>query len=321
MRVIFMGTPEFAVPGLVALAAIPDVTVVSVVTRRDQPVGRGRALSAPPVKAAALARNLPVLQPGSLRRPDAQALLADLAPDLIVVAAFGQILPAAVLALPRYGCLNVHASLLPRFRGASPISAAILTGDTATGVTIMHMDVGLDTGDIISQAIMPVAADDTTASLTAKLAHLGADLLVRTVPSWVAGAIIPVPQNETLATLTRLIRKEDGAIDWRHAADAIARQIRAYIPWPGAQTNWQGQPLKVIAAHHGALDESTPLATSEIPGTVIAWGRGNAMHVGVICGAASVLILDVIQLPGKKALAATDVARGQPGLVGARLPS
>lgn len=319
MRAIFMGTPEFAVPGLVALAAMPDVTVVGVVTRRDQPVGRGRTLTAPPVKVAAQAHDLPVLQPGSLRKPAAQAMLADLAPDLIVVAAFGQILPPAVLDLPRYGCLNVHASLLPRYRGAAPISAAILHGDATSGITIMHMDVGLDTGDIISQSTLPIGANDTTATLTTKLAHLGADLLVRTIPAWVAGAIVPVPQDESLATLTRLIRKEDGRLDWTQTADALDHHIRAYTPWPGAYTIWQGQPLKIIASHPAARDEPSPPAASEPSGTIIAWGRGNAMRVGVICGAGSVLILDVIQLPGKKALTATDVARGQPGLIGAAL--
>ena len=323
LRAIFMGTPEFAVPSLLALTEVADVSVVGVVTRLDKPIGRSRTPEAPPVKVAALAHGLPVLQPGSLRKPAAQQVLADLAPDIIIVAAFGQILPAAILDLPRYGCLNVHASLLPRYRGASPIAAAILAGDAATGNTIMRMDVGLDTGDIIAQATLPIAPDDTTASLTAKLATQGANLLARTLPDWVAGSIQATPQDAALATTTSLIRKEDGRIDWALASSIIARQVRAFTPWPGSQTTWNGQPLKIIAAHPLTDDDHLPpdLALMATHGSIIAWGRGAAQRVAVRCGKQSALVLDVLQLPGKRATNAADVVRGQPTLVGAHLPS
>jgi methionyl-tRNA formyltransferase len=319
MRMIFMGTPEFAVPSLRALAALPGWEVVGVVTRQDKPAGRGSAPQPPPVKVAALALGLPVLQPGSLRKPAAQQQLAALAPDLIVVAAFGQILPPAVLDLPPYGCLNVHASLLPRHRGASPIATAILEGDEETGNTIMLMDAGLDTGGWIAQFAFAIAPDDTTATLTKRLAEQGARLIAQVVPGWIAGHYAPAPQPEADATMTRLIRKEDGIIDWRHDAAMIDRQIRAYTPWPGTQTTWQGKPLKILAAHPLA---ETDHALSDLdvtlpPGTVIAWGRGAEQRLAVICGEQSLLVLDMVQLPGKRAGAAADIARGQPALIGA----
>ncbi len=323
MRAIFMGTPDFAVPSLRALAEMPGIAVVGVVTRLDKPAGRGTTPQPPPVKVAALARGLPVLQPGSLRKSVAQQQLADLAPDVIVVAAFGQILPPAVLDLPPHGCLNVHASLLPRYRGASPITAAILAGDQATGNTIMRMDAGLDTGAIIAQAAIPIAPDDTTATLTAKLAAHGADLLARTLPDWLAGTRTSVPQDEAQATQTRLIRKEDGIIDWQDDAATIARRVRAYTPWPGTQTTWRGQPLKIIAAHPLAAADNAPAALdlAAPPGTVVTWGRGTGQRLAVIAGEQTALVLDVVQLPGKRAAAAADVARGQPALIGARLPT
>ncbi len=320
-RVIFMGTPDFAVPALDALAEAPDVTVVGVVTRRDRPAGRGRALEAPPVKRAALARGLLVPQPGSLRRPDAFEQLRALKPDLIVVAAFGQILPPDVLDLPPHGCLNIHASLLPRFRGASPIAAAILAGDAETGVTIMRMDAGLDTGAIVASARLAIAPDDTAASLTPRLARLGADLLVATLPGWMTGAIVPIPQDAAAATMTRLIHKGDGVIDWGMSAGELERRVRAFTPWPGTATTWRGQPIKVIAAHALAPGDVPPEARESPPGTVLAWGRGAGAKVAVICGDGTALALDVIQLPGKRALPASAVARGRPALVGARLPS
>ncbi len=322
MRVIFMGTPDFAVPSLVALTEMAGVEVVGVVTRLDKPTGRGTTPQPPPVKVAALARGLTVLQPGPLRKPAALAALAALAPEVIIVAAFGQILPPEVLALPPHGCLNVHASLLPHYRGASPIASAILAGDHETGNTIMRMDVGLDTGDIITQGAIPITPDDTTPTLTAKLAQHGAELLARTLPGWVTGTLTARPQDAAQATMTRLIRKEDAEIDWGQTAEGIARRVRAFTPWPGTQTTWRGQPLRVIAAHALATDEQppAPVPTDALPGTVIAWGRGNA-HVAVICGDHTLLRLDVLQLPAKRAAAAADVARGQPALIGAHLPA
>lgn len=317
-----MGTPAFVTPILAALAEMPGITLAGVVTRRDQPAGRGRALEAPPVKVAALALNLPVLQPGSLRKPETQAAIAALESDIIVVAAFGQILPPAILDLPRHGCLNVHFSLLPRYRGASPIAAAILAGDAVTGTTIMRMDAGLDTGDIIAQESLPIAPDDTTETLTAKLATHSAALLCRVLPEWLAGAIAPIPQDPANATMTTLIRKEDGLIDWRMPAAQIALRVRAFTPWPGTWSTWRGQPIKILAAHEAIPDDGAPdPAADRPPGTVVAWGRGAGMHLGIICGEHTLLALEMLQLPGKRAAAAPDVARGQPALIGAILPS
>lgn len=321
MRVVFMGTPEFAVPSLRALAAMPGVEVAGVVTRRDQPTGRGKTLSPPPVKVAALALGLVVLQPGSLRKDAAQAALRALAPEVVVVAAFGQLLPPEVLAIPPRGCLNVHASLLPRWRGASPIAAAILAGDTTTGTTIMRMDAGLDTGDILAQAALPIAPDDTAAALAAKLAQQGADLLADTLPRWLAGENAPRPQVAALATTTGLIRKADGIIDWTLPADDLGRRVRAYTPWPGTATAWHGAPLKVLAAHPHSGADGDPPPGEHPPGTVLAWGRGAAARVGMAAGAGSVLVLDVVQFPGKRALPASEALRGQPALVGAVLPN
>jgi methionyl-tRNA formyltransferase len=319
MRIVFMGTPEFAVPSLIALTTLPDASVVGVVTRVDKPVGRARTAEFPPIKVAAIERGLHVVQPGSFRRPEAVKQIQELEPDIIIVAAFGQILPQSILSLPKYGCLNVHASLLPRYRGASPISTAILNGESETGNTIMLMDVGLDTGDILTQGVLSIDSKDTTATLTSKLAQQGAELLLQTLPRWIAGEITPRPQNENESTMTHILRKDNGKIDWNQSAVVIDRQIRAYTPWPGTMTVWQGQPLKIIGAHVGLSEEIT--ATDGEPGQVISMGHGKDLHLGVICGGKSWLILDMIQLPGKRALFAPDVARGQPTLAKAKFPS
>jgi methionyl-tRNA formyltransferase len=319
MRLVFMGTPDFAVPSLRALAKLPGWEIVGVVTRQDKPAGRGSAPQPPPVKVAALELGLPVLQPGSLRKAAAQQQLAALAPDLIVVAAFGQILPPAVLDLPRYGCLNVHASLLPRHRGASPIAGAILAGDEETGNTIMLMDAGLDTGGWIAQFAFAIEPHDTTATLTKRLAEQGAEVIALVIPGWIAGQFAPAPQPEAYATMTRLISKEDGIIDWHHDAATIDRQIRAYTPWPGTQTTWRDQMVKIVAAHPLAETDQAPadLDLAQPPGTVIAWGRGVGQRLAAICGEQTVLVLDTIQLPGKRVMSGGDSIRGYPTLIGA----
>lgn len=219
-RVIFMGTPEFAVPSLAALAA-GAAAVVAVVTQPDRPSGRGQQLAMSPVKAFALAHGLPVWQPPTLKTPEVVAMLAELRPDVIVVAAFGQILRPNVLDLPPHGCINVHASLLPRWRGAAPVQAAILAGDQVTGSTIMRMDPGMDTGPILAQAALTIAPRDTGGTLTARLAQQGADLLAETLPRWLAGEITPRPQDASLATLCRPLRKEQGVIDWRDRKSVV----------------------------------------------------------------------------------------------------
>ncbi len=309
-RVVFMGTPEFAVPSLAALLAAGH-EVTGVLTRADQPAGRGQQVEMSPVKRLALQHSLIIQQPRTLRSAEAQAELAALAPDVIVVAAYGLILPQAVLDLPRFGCVNVHGSLLPRHRGAAPIAAAILAGDTEAGVSIMLMDAGVDTGPVLSTAALPIAVDDTTGTLTHRLAALGADLLIATLPAYLRGDIPPQPQDETGATYAPRINKEDGQIDWTEPADLIARRVRAYQPWPSAYTTWNGQMLKVLRSR--AADERP---SDAVAGTVIAGPRGAA---GVVTSR-GVLWLEEVQLAGKRALPVNAFAVGARGFIGSRLP-
>jgi methionyl-tRNA formyltransferase len=314
IHVLFMGTPDFAVPSLAVLAeqAVSGIALIGVVTRPDKPAGRGRQVAYSPVKQYAVERGIPALQPGPLRRPEALTTLRELAPDLIVVAAFGQILPPDVLALPRHGCLNVHASLLPRWRGASPINAAVLAGDTETGATIMLMDEGLDTGPILAQRATQVGGEETAGELSDRLAHLGADLLAETIPQWLGGAIAPRPQDESQATVTRLLRKEDGHLDWTQPADFLARQIRAFTPWPGAFTTWDGRTLKMLRAH------AIPAPGEFAPGTCFVPADSATGRLACACGQEA-LALEVIQLEGKRALPVDDMLRGYPALATATL--
>jgi methionyl-tRNA formyltransferase len=313
-RVLFMGTPEFALPSLEALVehAAPGklwatgLDLIGVVTRPDKPAGRGRKMAFSPVKQYAVEKGMDIIQPGPLRREDALKQVTALAPDVIIVAAFGQILPPAILELPPHCCLNVHASLLPRHRGAAPISAAILAGDAETGVTIMLMEEGLDTGPILAQSVTSIAPDDTTGTLTTKLATLGAALLMDTLPEWLAGGLTPKPQDEALATMTRPIRHEDCLLDWTKTADDIGRQVRAYSPRPGAYTRWTGRQMKVIQGR--PVDMA---AGRYAPGLCFV----DAAAGGLLCACGQgALALDVIQLEGKRALPAADVLRGHPTL-------
>ncbi len=312
-----MGTPQFAVPALEALQE--HYEVVAVVTQPDAPAGRGRALAASPVKQFALAHGLPVVQPESLKPPQEVQQLRRYAPDLIVVAAFGQILRRDVLSLPPRGCINVHASLLPRWRGASPISAAVAAGDTTTGITVMLMEAGLDSGPILTQRSEPIRAEDTTASLAERLSHLGADLLVETLPRWLAGEIVPRRQDESQVTRCGQIKKEDGRIDWSLPAREIERHVRAMIPWPVAWTTWQGRQLQIRRAGLVTNEPLEPavqatLGVATTPGAVSV--RGN--NVSVRCGQGTLELLEV-QLEGKRSMSAADLARGQRHFADARL--
>lgn len=308
-RIVFMGTPAFAVPVLDALTqTLPEIA--GVFTRPDQPAGRGRKLQASPVKELAETRGLPVFQPKTLRRPEGIAPLRDLAPDLAIVAAYGLILPAEALAIPRLGCVNTHASLLPRHRGAAPVAAAILTGDPETGVTLMQMDTGLDTGPILAQRAIPIAADDTAGTLTMKLSHLAADFLVEMLPRLLAGDIIPTPQDESRATVFKTMRKEEGLIDWARPALEIERRVRAFNPWPSAYTFWQANQLKILRAR------AAPLHTEALPGRVLESAEGT----GVMAGD-GVLLLREVQLAGKRAMSIEEFMRGQRGFLGAKLES
>lgn len=311
-RIVYMGTPDFAVPALAALhenGAGNGWEVVGVVTQPDRPAGRGKRVVMSPVKEYALAHDLPVLQPGRLRREaDAIEALAALAPDVMVVAAYGQILPKVVLEIPRFGCLNIHASLLPAWRGASPITASLLAGQAETGVTLMLMDVGMDTGPMLAQATMEIDANDTTASLGEKLAAQGATLLVAQLPRWLAGEVAPVDQADLPGEVSTcsLVKKEDGQIDWGQSAAHIKRMIRAYAPWPSAFTLWKGQNFKiwrgqVVAGRAGA-------------GEVVSTGNGVAVGTGD-----GLLELLSVQPAGKRAMDVRSFLHGAGDFIGSRL--
>jgi methionyl-tRNA formyltransferase len=292
IRIVFMGSPEFALPSLQALAAQGTekafaYRLIGVVTQPDRPAGRGNVMTSPPVKQLALALGLPVIQPRRLREPEAMAQLRTWAPDLIVVAAFGQILKPEVLDLPRYGCINVHASLLPCWRGAAPIQAAILNGDSETGVTIMRMDPGVDTGPILSQHAISIQPDDTAGSLGERLARLAADLLIETLPGYLRGELTPHPQDSSQPSYAPMLRKEDGKLDFTQPAPILARRVQAFNPWPGAYTIWQGQMLKIQRAHaeQGAESPGKPIIHLGLP----AFGTAEGL-----------LVLDELQPAGRR---------------------
>lgn len=310
MRVIFAGTPEFARVALDRLlAAGHDVALV--LTQPDRPAGRGMKLQASPVKQCALAHGIALAQPRSLRldgrfAEDAAAArraIADVRADVMVVAAYGLILPLWVLDAPRHGCLNIHASLLPRWRGAAPIHRAIEAGDTETGVTIMQMDAGLDTGAMLLRQALPVAVRDTTATLYDKLAVLGGELIVRALGELDQGTLNATPQPDDGVTYAHKIAKAEAAIDWSLPADAIERRVRAFDPFPGAHTEHAGATIKVWSSRI----DSCPSLTGKSSGQVLFV---NDSGIGVVCGGGSVLVLTSLQRPGGKRLAAADFLRG-----------
>lgn len=307
VRILFMGSPEFAIPILEGLVAYHHV--VGVVTQPDKPAGRGLKLKPPPVKKLALSHGIPILQPESLKREETIAWIKGKEPEVIVVAAFGQILPPAVLRIPPRGCLNVHASLLPRYRGAAPVQAAILNGDQETGITIILMDEGLDTGPIVASRAIPISPDDTAGSLERKLSRLGAEILLEVLPAWVKGEIEPSPQ-EGEASYTKPIRKEDGLMNWELPAEVLARRIRAFNPWPGAFTYWKGKLLKIWKAVPAAF------GIEKAPGSVFRDEEG----VKVACGQGS-LLLKEIQLEGKNRMPPEEFVKGYRDFVGSTLTS
>lgn len=303
-KIVFMGTPDFAVPVLKSL--LQQHQVIGVVTQPDRPAGRNRQTQVSPIKQTALEAGIPLFQPEKLRRAEAIETLKQWMPDVYVVAAFGQILPQAVLDIPPYGSINVHASLLPRWRGAAPIQAAIRAGDNESGITIMKMDAGLDTGPMLSRRAVKLAADETGQSLHDKLSQLGADLLSETLPGYLNGSITPQPQDEALVTYAPQLQKEEGNIDWTQEAVVIERLIRAFTPWPGTYTYWNMQPLKIISG-------------SVIPGRAEA-GQVILSREGAAVGTGKDLLrLHQVQLAGRKALPVEEFIRGQADFVGGML--
>jgi len=291
-----MGSPDFAVAALRRLNE--HFFVVGVATQPDRRAGRGRKTVSPPVKILADELEIPAIQPRRLRDEDAMDALRRFAPDLIVVAAYGQILRPEVLQLPRYGCINIHGSLLPRWRGAAPIQAAILAGDDETGITIMLMDAGVDTGPMLSRRALPIAADDTAGSLFDKLAPLGADLLVETLPRYLSGEIQPHPQPEEGATYAKMLKKEDGRLDFSQTAEELERRIRAFSPWPGTFFEWKGAPLKVLRAHVDA---------GKSPGIGSKLKVAGVPAIGTSEG---ILVLDQVQPAGKKPMSGKSFLAG-----------
>ena len=307
-----MGTPAPVAPLLHRLHGMPGVQVVSAVTAPDRPRGRGRQPEPPPVKLAAEALDIPVLQPANLRQEGIQADLATLSPDVIMVAAYGRFLPAAILDLPPHGCLNLHPSLLPRHRGPSPVATAILEGDDTTGVSLMLLDEGMDTGPVIAIADLPLTGSETTGELTATLFEMGGALLQENLQPWINGLLRATPQDETTATITRKLERVDGLVHWWEPAETIARKCRAFDPWPGLYTHWQGKSLKLadISAHPGFQ------TVSVAPGSVVTRGDGRGMNVATGEG---FITVNSLQLEGRRVVTGEEFLRGHPEIIGAIL--
>ena len=320
MIVVFAGTPEFAVPSLRALAAGPH-RIAAVYTRPDRPTGRGRRLAGSAVKAAAAELGLPVEQPESLRARAARERLAGYRPDLVVTAAYGLILPPEVLGIPAAGCVNVHASLLPRWRGAAPVQHALLAGDPETGATIMQMDAGVDTGGVLLARACPVRPGDTTRSLTGRLARIGAEALGEAMAGIAAGRLAPRPQDPAAATPAPRIRKADAHMDWSRGARDLERMVRAFDPWPVAFTFVGGEPLRILQAEAetetDADPETAPRRNPHLPppGTVV---RADAGGIEVQTGAGRLRVLRV-QRAGKRPMSARELLNGRSIAPGQRL--
>ncbi len=307
IKTVFIGTPEFALPALKALVRDIDFSVKAVITQPDMPSGRKLIPTPPPVKQLAIEDKLEVWQPQKI----IQVLdnLRALAPDVLVVAAYAQIIPEDILKLPKYGCINIHPSLLPKYRGASPVQAAILNGDTATGVTIMLMDKTLDTGPILAQQTIAIKDGETTTTLSAKLAELGAKMLDTTIKKYIKGQIKPQAQDDTQASYIKMFTKQDGLIDWSQPAAAIERQVRAFIPWPSAWTWLKGKQLKILAVAPEPLDVNTYK-----PGKTFIYNK----ELAVQCGQ-DALLIKALQLEGKNTVASADFIRGYQADIGAVL--
>jgi methionyl-tRNA formyltransferase len=320
MRLLFCGTPQFAVPTLKHLLALPGFEVLAVITQPDRPSGRGQRASVSPVKEFALAAHLPVHQPEKIRAPEVQQLLERLAPDVIVIIAYGQIIPARLLTIPKHGWVNLHASLLPKYRGAAPINWAIANGETRTGITTMHIDAGMDTGEILLQREMEIGPAETAPELAARMSEAGAPLMEETLRGFAAGTITPRAQNHAEATLAPILKKEDGRIDWNCSAQDISNRMRGFAPWPGAYTTFRGQTCHLwagpvsdpTAASNEPLGNESFAPARNAPGTVV--GAKNNWFVS--CGNATFLRLQFVKLEGRKRISASEFANGarlQPG--------
>src|SRR5690348_736382 len=314
MRLIFCGTPHFAVPTLKHLLAKPDFKVIAVITQPDRPRGRGQQLSISPVKEVALAAHLPVHQPEKIRAPEVQQLLEKLAPDVIVIIAYGQIIPARLLSIPKHGWINLHASLLPKYRGAAPINWPIVNGETRTGLTTMRIDAGMDTGDILLQHEIDIGPAETAPELAARMSEAGAPLIEETLRGLAAGTIVPRRQNHSEATIAPILKKQDGRIDWNLSAQEIYNRMRGFTSWPGAYTTFRGQTCHLWAEPvpqatsllKEALDTPSFPAARSAPGTLI--GAKNDWFIA--CGNTTLLRLQSVKLEGRKQVSASEFANG-----------
>jgi methionyl-tRNA formyltransferase len=311
LRLLFCGTPQFAVPALRHLLEQPDFNMLGVVTQPDRPRGRGQEVSSSPVKQTALAAGIPIIQPEKIRTPEAQEVLQKLAPDAIVIIAYGQIIPARLLPIPRLGWINLHASLLPKYRGAAPINWAIVNGETTTGVTSMRIDAGMDTGEILLQREMEIGAAETAPELAARMSELGAPVMAETLRGLSAGTIVGHAQDNAKASMAPMLKREDGRIDWRRPAQEIFNRIRGFAPWPGAYTAFRGQ-----TCHIGGEPASTDLGDSAsehvhpsegaAPGSLII----QRHDVLVRCGGATYLRLVSVKVEGRKQVSAAEFVNG-----------
>lgn len=305
MRIVFMGSPEFAIPTLEVLAVV--YPIVGVVTQPDRGAGRGRKIRQSAVKVWGSEHGLPIIQPRRIKNPETIEQLKDWNPDVIVVAAFGQILPEEVLELPEWGCLNIHASLLPRWRGAAPIQASILHGDIETGITIMKMDAGLDTGPVLAQWPTPIDPEETGGQLANRLSDIGACLLLETIPPYLDGAIKPIEQDHAKATYAPMLKKSDGALDFKLTAEELARQIRAFEPWPGSFLTWNEKRIVVRKAHATPGTDGTPGMVTQVE---------DLPAVSTIQG---LLVLDILQPAGRKPMPGDAFIRGAREFLGTEL--
>jgi methionyl-tRNA formyltransferase len=312
MKVVFCGTPQFAVPTLKHLLTQPDFEMATVVTQPDRPSGRGMQVTFSPVKEAALAAGVPVHQPEKIRSPESQEILQRIAPDVIVIIAYGQIIPARLLPIPKFGWINLHASLLPKYRGAAPINWAIVHGETKSGLTTMRIDAGMDTGDLLLQTEMAIGPRETTPELAARMAEAGAPLMVDTLKGVAAGTLAPRPQDHAEATYAPLLKKEDGRIDWSRPANEIYHRMRGFTPWPGAYTTFRertchllGEPVSNEQQEPACHPSTTP-GRAAPPGTIRVSGAG----LYVSCGGATALRVLSVKRDGGKKLDALEFAAG-----------
>ncbi len=300
MRIVFCGTPQFAVPALQHLLAQTDFEILGVITQPDRPRGRGQKVSFSPVKETALAAKLPVHQPEKIRAPEVEKLLRGFSPDGIVIIAYGQIVPAELLAIPKYGWINLHASLLPKYRGAAPVHWAIANGETKTGVTAMRIDAGMDTGDILSQRELQIGLAETAPELAFRLSAAGAPLLAESLRGLAAGTIHPRPQNHAEATSAPILKKEDGRIDWNLPASETFNRMRGFAPWPGAYSTFRGQTCQVWG------EPVSKESTEAVPGTLL----DAKEELKIACGRATVLRVLAVKLEGRKKISASEFANG-----------